>query len=56
MTNKDREQYIDVLLALAGHGNLNTPIETHEEKEEEVVCKNGLRFRKALKKLTFGCM
>lgn len=40
MTNKDKEQYIEVLLALAGHGNYNKETEkiSHEfsHGEEEM--------------------
>lgn len=40
MTDKDREQYIEVLFALAGHGNYNKEPEkisheiSHEEEEK----------------------
>lgn len=40
MTDKDRDKYIEVLLALAGHGNYNKETEkisheiSHEEEEK----------------------
>jgi len=40
MTDKDREQYLEVLFALAGHGNYNKEPEkisheiSHEEEEK----------------------